>query len=567
MDSRFDNIFDPTNHIWQTLMDQLIELREWQRMQEEVVRERQSKQINSLTQQNTKLIALTNSSTTEDNIPLKSSSSPVMSEQCLQSDDKQRDDYVLDNSVEQIRAEDVFHQKSGNQSFGNESYLETSPVIPGIDGKRVKTFEELLNIRLNDKKCESIGSNENKPKKPFLRKGEGIKRFDRNKCLKDHQKEVCFKTNEIKNSDKLQTKLNTRLRSSVQEFINKRKPKKIEQNSEKPKKFIRKVIPMTAKFEKNSNKSVEISRNTPTVIRNDLNESESELFDYLQQIYSNISLEDNSFDQRLKNKDINELQDLLKKIETKRERIQKQFDGNCGHFRSDSSQTKTNGHKKRVHFSHISDDSNVSTDESDEHIDNQLVEPKAGPYSWKLKQQIEELEHQLSRLKNIKRDKHINDSVNKTKESSDPICEELIKLRQQIEKLNERIVGIESKAYDLSGRQNKVFNRKENPIKCFAERLEKTIHKTIRCPTVAPNVCVNDSSNETTIDFPNGDKMMVSKDNTIVYIFDIFRLYLMICLIVIHFCKRNDTNNIRRRTQNNQISQVLPLFAPNFNFN
>ncbi|KAI1291811.1 Centromere protein J [Halotydeus destructor] len=55
--------------------------------------------------------------------------------------------------------------------------FDNSPIRPGIDGRQVKTFEELLELQLQAEtktQPENVGT---KPKKPFLRKGAGLERF------------------------------------------------------------------------------------------------------------------------------------------------------------------------------------------------------------------------------------------------------------------------------------------------------------------------------------------------------------------------------------------------------
>ena len=58
-------------------------------------------------------------------------------------------------------------------------FFENSPLKPGIDGDRIKTFQEFLDLSLknsdlNDESIQEVTV----PKKPFLRKGTGLARFN-----------------------------------------------------------------------------------------------------------------------------------------------------------------------------------------------------------------------------------------------------------------------------------------------------------------------------------------------------------------------------------------------------
>jgi len=54
-------------------------------------------------------------------------------------------------------------------------------IHPGIDGSQVKSFEELIAIKMQHENQQRKSSNEQSPvkKKPFLKRGEGLKRFSK----------------------------------------------------------------------------------------------------------------------------------------------------------------------------------------------------------------------------------------------------------------------------------------------------------------------------------------------------------------------------------------------------
>ncbi|CAG2167578.1 unnamed protein product [Oppiella nova] len=512
--------------IWHRIMDQLIELKEWQRTQEEAIKRHQTKQISSLSEQNVKLNALTNTLTTSYHNPSVGPSHPQPSQR-----------QPMDDSLEEFRAaeEECRDASDHSMSFGhkldNSSYSENSAVIPGIDGKVVKTFEDLLIKRLSGDKVEEMvkTSVETKPKKPFLRKGEGIKRFEpktsrSSKDSSDQKKRICLKTS-IGNTVKPKV--------FEKRIGNKRKDNTKDEKFVNPKTFNRKVIPMTTKIDKNV-KSVVVSRNTPIVI-NELNESESVLFDCLQQICGNVSLDDHSIDDQFRDKDVYELQELLKKIELKKSGIQRQLSGgNIGYSDVNDRQsgdkerqqrhqlvTKNTGNKDAKKKVHWSPQGMSSGGESEDEMCD-FSSPKSGAYSSSLKRQINELEERLSHLKTTKKCDNLLDNKSVDKQSSDvlnPLNSELLKLRQQMEKLNTRIVNIESKSYDLITPQMKEISNNKQKVNIFSKQNGRTLPKTRTSATNGLNISVNESPNDTTINFPNGDKMTVSKDNTIFYIF------------------------------------------------
>src|SRR5690349_200033 len=53
--------------------------------------------------------------------------------------------------------------------------FDDSPIKPGIDGSRVKTFEELLDLNIDNSHEGFITPT--KPKKPFLKKGTGLAKY------------------------------------------------------------------------------------------------------------------------------------------------------------------------------------------------------------------------------------------------------------------------------------------------------------------------------------------------------------------------------------------------------
>jgi hypothetical protein len=222
-----DYIIRSDSTLLSKIMNKLIELKEWQQKQEEILRQTQQKQLLLLNEQKNKLNFLTNKqldNNDKNDINCDSKQTIVTESDGLvlnsdhKTDNKESVEQNFNESIEEIRAEEnCFETQVNNNSIEiqnsseNKSkfvtHSESSPIVPGIDGKKVKTFEDLLNIRLrlddnrvkNNSKLDS--TKVQKPKQPFLRKGEGIKRFDginklvnKKTCLQNNDKKVCFET-------------------------------------------------------------------------------------------------------------------------------------------------------------------------------------------------------------------------------------------------------------------------------------------------------------------------------------------------------------------------------------
>ncbi len=264
----------------------------------------------------------------------------------------------------------------------------------------------------------------------------------------------------------------------------------------------------------------------------------------MEYICGNISLDSNSslvreqpiiqrntsLGDKLNDKDINELQKLLEKIELKKNVIKSKLDeNNCWTDISDDenksqnskNKKKVNKAKKKVRWSHNTSGNSFERSEYRDEEDNDLNEPKFGAYSSSLKQQIIQLENRMSQLKSqTKKERVANDCVLKpntnAKDISNPVNNEVIKLKEQIERLNNRLMNIESKSYDLISPQIKEIRNCKKKVVSNPNYIERNPMKTITSPN-GLNISVNQNQNDTTVDFPNGDKMKISNDNTMVF--------------------------------------------------
>jgi hypothetical protein len=303
MFKKSDYIIRSDSTLFSKIMNKLIELKEWQQKEEEILRQTQQKQLLLLNEQKNKLNFLTNKQKPNNAInwdskqTIHTKSDGLVLNSDLKSDYKESVEQNINESIEEIRAEDNCFQTqvinnsieiqnlSENKSnFG--SYSESSPIVPGIDGKKVKTFEDLLNIRLrlddnrvkNNSKLDSVNV-QNKPKQPFLRKGEGIKRFDginkfinKKTCLQNNDKKAYSETqNSVKQNlcQKPKTRTDFNRKKIIDNELSTNKTqisdnKSLKTENKTPKKFNRKVIPLTTKRipNKSKNREVIVSRNT-----------------------------------------------------------------------------------------------------------------------------------------------------------------------------------------------------------------------------------------------------------------------------------------------------------------
>jgi hypothetical protein len=292
--------FTSDSTLFLKIMNKLIELKEWQQKQEEILRQTQQKQLLLLNEQKNKLNFLTNKQNavnwdSKQTIDTKSDGLLLNSDH--KNDNKESVEQNINESIEEIRAEEnrfetqvndnsIEIQNSSENKPNFVSYSESSPIVPGIDGKKVKTFEDLLNIRLrlddnrvkNNSKLDSV----NVQKKPFLRKGEGIKRFDginkfinKKTCLQNNDKKVCSETqNSVKEnlSQKPKPRTDFNKKKIIDNKLSTNKTqisdnKSLKTENKTPKKFNRKVIPLTTKTipNKSKNREIIVSRNTSTL--------------------------------------------------------------------------------------------------------------------------------------------------------------------------------------------------------------------------------------------------------------------------------------------------------------
>ena len=122
-------------------------------------------------------------------------------------------------------------------------------ISPGIDGNIVKTFDELIDIKLQDKAQKQLlqPSSERPPeKRPFLRRGEGVKRFSKGNSPKIDTNVAPPKLS----SNSQKAKFDENRQNKIEKLIA-IEPNLRTQSSDKCKTkrsdFVRKIIPISAK--------------------------------------------------------------------------------------------------------------------------------------------------------------------------------------------------------------------------------------------------------------------------------------------------------------------------------
>lgn len=188
------------------LMEKLVDLKTWQAQQEEKLRSLQKEQEIAIEQQKRKIAALQETAPVNNN----SNSLEIFKRNFVDFDSSfDRSDVsnlsIIPEDPEECSLEDRVSsevEEEGEGTNKNENILpldlenegckpihqvtssldiDSSPVTPAIDGCRIKSFEDYVALKLNESICNN-DSKPNKPvaKRPFLKKGSGLARFQLN---------------------------------------------------------------------------------------------------------------------------------------------------------------------------------------------------------------------------------------------------------------------------------------------------------------------------------------------------------------------------------------------------
>lgn len=139
--------------------------------------------------------------------------------------------------------------------------LDDTPILPAIDGKKVKSFEELVEEALKRDDSPANLDDSDKPKKPFLRKGSGLTRFAPKSDEPKRERRTCCKK-----------KLEQQFRSEAEKCVQKSDeycPRKIDANktngSARSKKVTIKSAPQVAKRSGSNNSEIQNGLNRYSV--------------------------------------------------------------------------------------------------------------------------------------------------------------------------------------------------------------------------------------------------------------------------------------------------------------
>lgn len=333
--------------------------------------------------------------------------------------------------------------------------IENSPIRPGIDGKVIKTFEQLLDEKLSKEELQSQSQEngeENVVKKPFLKKGQGLVRFQ---CKND--------------ANVSQTQV-----------------------SPQKKKIIKKNDVFILKRDQIGKKN-NIKVKHPVLVHNDLIKQDDDIAD-LEFLLEKIENKKSALISQLN--DANDWVDISDE-ESKENSL------NSSNSFSPVKNKKSKSKRKVI----VSNKKKCNLSKKIENDLCVLEKPNESVYTSLLKKQISTLENKLDSLKissetlkNPKNDRQL-DQLLQTKD------DEIEKLKLKLETLNNRLKNVEYHHF-----KSKNDSQKKFPLS--GQNALKTSTSFITQHNGDAEVIKYD--NYTLVKFLNGDHLKVMNDNTIV---------------------------------------------------
>lgn len=377
--------------------------------------------------------------------------------------------------------------------------FENSPVKPGVDGETIKTFEEFLDLSLKNIQDEDsiIQDERTVPKKPFLRKGTGLARF--NPVVK--QKKPCL----VRDSN------NNETRRKFQRSLFDAQGDGVE------------ILP------KISSRITSQLKNVAVIQREHLKQSST----------ARVQKTKKKQEPKEQSSSLENLERLLYSVRDRKQqvlqRLQEEVDqegsdcSSSSSWESDEEENseedryrsicRRNQNQKKVRWN------KKSTKHLKGHRSSKyLSEASPGPYSLHLMHCIRQLEDKLDDLKSKSQRqdsptrRHLTRSPSKSEEK---LVDETVILKKEISELNEKILGLTEGLKTLQVLTGKVVSSSSGQNK----RTKVTVHHNpslARKETVISQDIPVDNRNKTkesVVHFENGCRMQVLPDNTVVHIF------------------------------------------------
>lgn len=386
------------------------------------------------------------------------------------------------DSEEQLKAKPFSHRSL---------VFENSPVKPGIDGDKIKTFEEFLDMSLkNIEQEDSIIVDETTiPKRPFLRKGTGLSRF--NPPVK--QQRTCSAQDQNNNPS----------RSKVQRSLFHHKRDGIEVLPRTCTRITAQIkdIAVTDHMKSHTNrKGVKFANKKITASTVDRADSLENLERLLHSVRDR------------KKQVIQHLQDEVN---------QEDFVESSSSWESEDDDSE----EERYHHRYARrDKKGLRWTKKAKHSSNpskcqrSLAEATAGPYSQQLVKCINRLEDRLDSLRSRC---HTHEEVNGNRVSPSKVSErdETSMLKREITDLNEKIVGLTEGLKTLQVLTGKVASAAHGE----AKRTKVTVHRNSglskRESIISTEIAIPEKRSESVVHFENGCRMHVLPDKTVVHIF------------------------------------------------
>lgn len=373
--------------------------------------------------------------------------------------------------------------------------LDDSPIKPAIDGHKIKSFEEFLNISLQNNQLEEEAVNEHAgiPKRPFLRKGTGLVRY----------------------KPPAGSPRKARLCQSVScDQQNQRQMKRsISSGSSAGGGSVHILPRTTSRFSTTSRGTVSVSRKDVPfnpIPKQTLSKQRTE-----RCVQTSSSLEN--------------LEGLLRTVRDRKEEVIRQLvqsdESSSSEWEEDGEEDEQSGDeevlldfkesklvkpRKKVRWMKKTKAAKLLSGRP------KLSKPSPGPYSLHLAHSIHELENKLhhlqARCKSSSSPKKVIDETD--------VIDETMALKKEVVSLNDKLKALTNELKTLQVMTGKAANISNK--QALEKRTKVTVHKNASLSTqttIRRDISLPRHNDESIVYFENGCTMQRFKDNTVIHTF------------------------------------------------
>lgn len=388
--------------------------------------------------------------------------------------------------------------------------FDDSPIKPGIDGRRVKTFEELLELNIDESELSPTTSS--KPKQPFLKKGTGLAKYKLNDIFDEPPKRL------PKQLEKAKPVL-----KRVQGAKIDRPPPRVSYLTKRNNKPSHLLTPPKKNVQKHAKSNVSV---LPRIRGTSLPAG------MIKHDGSTVNRHENlgsaSGDEELSSS-IDNLERLLESVQTRKHELLNppKVESSCRETDSSDDQSDqirkmvVRSHKKmskkKVRWREYDEYASPKQSTEDEEEDDALSSVRVGPHTSSLQNNIKSLEQRLSELQlrcaRKKAEATVPDEPKLATNFNSALATEVSDLKNKLSSLSNNLQALQFVAASKSTNAQKPISNKAKPNrKILVERETAFNIKNSR----GQMMNIDSTLNNTSVKFSNGDEMDVLKDETVV---------------------------------------------------